>query len=581
MIDYNTDEDSGTAVLCSKCRAKVNIEPEGKSSPLIMEQPTAATQQKVTSVGQHQGVFDRLGPKVRMEVTPSVRRRLNFDASFYDEDYNIRNSSSLESSRSQKTFKPPEPRDQRWYTYHYSKGVYTALSKSQKRRHQRIDCMARRRAAQETSVPKWLPKDTIATDDERPPPSIMTELVQGKRLVNQDIETTFEEADKLIKLLLRLGEMKARLEHFRQEAESKLTPPATQELLIKIRRNLHPPFLGEALEYMRKFHKKHSANDLYGLPKACQDTIDLVLTCPDAERIIQRTSDPGLKARFQHIREARVLGFEVDPYTDIDAADLPFSMEDLQYLRYHFEVFSAVSLFGLTVDEITRVARLDAYLDTRDARIMYQEQARILASIPDAIPISDAPEVSAQNKQASEETLREQTIEEGAEESLSTTPPQVDAAVGDQEREEADEDDGNPMGPSVLDNMEISMVQVLPADFQSSTSQPNFLDGDVIAEEAGHIDFVTVANDDSTTKDDNIKAALAELFPRASSAKLHHLKPLYVTAHIEGYPVSKVFVDCGATVNIMPVHIMKALRRSNDQLIPSGITISSFVGDKS
>ena len=80
---------------------------------------------------------------------------------------------------------------------------------------------------------------------------------------------------------------------------------------------------------MREFHKKHSANDLYGLPKACQDTIDLVLTCPDAERIIQKTSDPGLKAGFQHIREARVLGFEVDPYTDIDAADFPFSMDDL------------------------------------------------------------------------------------------------------------------------------------------------------------------------------------------------------------------------------------------------------------
>ncbi|KAM0968539.1 hypothetical protein ACFX13_017177 [Malus domestica] len=118
--------------------------------------------------------------------------------------------------------------------------------------------------------------------------------------------------------------MKARFEHFRQEAESKLPPPTTQALLIKIRLNLHPPFLGEALEYMREFHKKHSANDLYGLPKACQDTIDLVLTCLDVERIIQKTSDPGLKARFQHIQEARVLGFEVDPYTDIDAADLPF-----------------------------------------------------------------------------------------------------------------------------------------------------------------------------------------------------------------------------------------------------------------
>ncbi|KAM1757612.1 hypothetical protein ACFX11_006849 [Malus domestica] len=181
----------------------------------------------------------------------------------------------------------------------------------------------------------------------------MTELVQGKRLVNRDVETTFEEANKRIKLLLLHGEMKARFEHFRQEAESKLPPPTTQEPLIKIQRNLHPPFLGEALEYMREFHKKHSANDLYSLPKACQDTIDLILTCLDAERIVQKTLDPGLKARFQHIREARVLGFEVDPYTDIDAADLHFLMEDLQYLRYHFEVFSAVSLFGLTVDEIT------------------------------------------------------------------------------------------------------------------------------------------------------------------------------------------------------------------------------------
>ncbi|KAM2824370.1 hypothetical protein COP1_034289 [Malus domestica] len=514
-----------------------------------------------------------------MEEAPSVRRRLDFNDSFYDEDYYKRNSSSSESSRSQKTFKPPKPSDQRWYTYHSSKGVYTALSKSQKRRHQRINCMARRQAAQETSAPQWRPKDTIVTDDERPPPAIMTELVQGKWLVNRDIETTFEEADKRIKLLLQPGEMKARLEHFRQEAESKLAPPAIQEPLIKIRRNLHPPFLGEALEYMREFHKKHSANDLYGLPKACQDTIDLVLICPDAERIIQNTSDPGLKARFQHIREARVLGFEVDPYTDIDAADLPFSMEDLQYLRYHFEVFSAVSLFSLTTDEIARVARLDAYLDTRDARIHYQEQARILT--PSTLSTSTSPEAITQNQQAAEATTQDQTLEEGAEESLCPTLTTTEAVVADQTKDEVNEEDPNPMGPSVLDNMEISMVHVLPAAFQSSTAQPNFLDGDVVAEEAGHVDFVSVAEADSITKDDNIKAALAELFPRSPSANLHHLKPLYVTAHIEGYPVSKVFVDCGATVNIMPMNIMKALRRSNDELIPSGITMSSFVGDKS
>ncbi|KAM1789775.1 hypothetical protein ACFX12_033902 [Malus domestica] len=107
-----------------------------------MEQPTVV-QQKVLDAGQHQWVFYRLGPKVRVEEKPSVRRCLDFDAPFYDEDYYIHNSNSSESSQSQ-TFKPPKPRDQRWYTYHSSKGVYTALSKS---RHQRIDCMARRRAA--------------------------------------------------------------------------------------------------------------------------------------------------------------------------------------------------------------------------------------------------------------------------------------------------------------------------------------------------------------------------------------------------------------------------------------------------
>ena len=139
--------------------------------------------------------------------------------------------------------------------------------------------------------------------------------------------------------------MKARLEHFKKEAEDKLPPLPVEEPLIRIRRNLHPPFVGEALQYMQEFHKTYSANDLYGLPKACQDTIDLVLTCPDAERIIQKNSDLGMKARFQHIREARVLGFTVNPFTDINPG---FSLEDLQYLRYHFVVFSAVSLFGLT-----------------------------------------------------------------------------------------------------------------------------------------------------------------------------------------------------------------------------------------
>ncbi|KAM2088780.1 hypothetical protein ACFX1T_032814 [Malus domestica] len=125
----------------------------------------------------------------------------------------------------------------------------------------------------------------------------MVEL-QGQKETNRDFETTIEAAEKRIKLLLRPGEMKARFEQFKKVVESQLFPLPLKELLIKVQRNLHPPFLGESLEYMKEFHKKYSANDLYELPKACQETLDLALTCPDAEQIIQKTTDPAMKARF-------------------------------------------------------------------------------------------------------------------------------------------------------------------------------------------------------------------------------------------------------------------------------------------
>ncbi|KAB2617461.1 hypothetical protein D8674_013330 [Pyrus ussuriensis x Pyrus communis] len=207
-----------------------------------------------------------------------------------------------------------------------------------------------------------------------------------------------------------------------------LTEPK-EKLLRTERPRQTPTTAAPSQKYMQEFHKKHSANDLYGLPKACQDILNLILTCPDAERIIQKVSDLGKKARFQHIHEAR---------------------------------------------EHTLALAEEDQTDT----------------------------IHAQD----------------------TSP------------ESPEEEDGDPDG---LFKIELA------------------------------------------TKEDKLKAALAELFPCSSSVNLHHLKSLYVTVHIEGYPVSKIFIDCGAIFNIIPVAIIKALRRSNDELIPSKVTMSSFVGDKS
>ena len=95
------------------------------------------------------------------------------------------------------------------------------------------------------------------------------------------------------------------------------------------------------------------------------------------------------------------------------------------------------------------------------------------------------------------------------------------------------------------------------------------------------VDFVAIEEIEQVSREDKLKEALAELFSRSSCVNLHHLKLLYVTDHIKGYLISKIFVDCGAIVNIMHVSIMKTLCHSNNELIPSGVTISSFVSDKS
>ncbi|KAB2604032.1 hypothetical protein D8674_042381 [Pyrus ussuriensis x Pyrus communis] len=457
----NTDDSHGSKTLCDHC--KTPVEPEKKTSST----PPKALTAPVTSpkeLGSRRQVFDRLGPQVRPRDQASVRRRLDFNAPFYNEDYYSRNTNSSSSSADRKTFKPPKTSDQR--------------------------C-------------------------ERPTPTIMTELAEGKKVAAAGFETTIEDAEKRIKILLRPGETRARLEHFTQEAERKLSPLPPREPFIK------------SLEYMREFHKKYSANDLYGLPKAY-----------------------------------------------IDTAELPFSLDDLQHLRYHFEVFSAVSLFGLTADEEKRIARLDTYLDTRNARIAYEERARITKDQHKSSTVNMVEENSPTTLDLVP-TSRIPALTEALKSLIEDVPPADTVASS------AEDDDHDPMGPSVLEQMEISMVHVLPAEFQPSTHQSNFLDGDVVAEEATQVDFVANDDDRETRSTDNLKAALAELFPRSPSVNLQHLKPLYVTAHIEGFPISKVFVDCGATVNIMPISVMKALRRSDNELIPSGITMSSFVGDKS
>ena len=56
-----------------------------------------------------------------------------------------------------------------------------------------------------------------------------------------------------------------------------------------------------------------------------------------------------------------------------------------------------------------------------------------------------------------------------------------------------------------------------------------------------------------------------------------HIRPLYVRAHFNGKPLSKVLVDNGSTINVMPLRVLKALGRGIGDLIEIKASILSFI----
>jgi hypothetical protein len=58
-----------------------------------------------------------------------------------------------------------------------------------------------------------------------------------------------------------------------------------------------------------------------------------------------------------------------------------------------------------------------------------------------------------------------------------------------------------------------------------------------------------------------------------------HLKPLHIRGHIDGKPVSRMLIDGGAIVNLMPYSIFKKLEREDDELMKSNLTLNGVGGN--
>jgi hypothetical protein len=53
-----------------------------------------------------------------------------------------------------------------------------------------------------------------------------------------------------------------------------------------------------------------------------------------------------------------------------------------------------------------------------------------------------------------------------------------------------------------------------------------------------------------------------------------HLKSLYIRGHINGKPISRMLVDGGAAIKLMSYSIFKKLRREDDELVKTNLTLN-------
>jgi hypothetical protein len=58
-----------------------------------------------------------------------------------------------------------------------------------------------------------------------------------------------------------------------------------------------------------------------------------------------------------------------------------------------------------------------------------------------------------------------------------------------------------------------------------------------------------------------------------------HMKPLFITGHLDGTPIGHMLVDGGASVNILPLLLFKKLDHVEGELKCTNLSLSGFAGD--
>ena len=147
-------------------------------------------------------------------------------------------------------------------------------------------------------------------------------------------------------------------------------------------------FFDKALAYMREFHKRYSTNDLYGIPKECQKSIDLAFNKSSCQTDHSKTVRSGYESEVPTYSGSWRFGFWSRTIFRHWSSRVTIFFGRYAVFMLSFQVFLAVFLFNLTKEENARVNHLHVYLDTRKARIIFQRQPYKKAQVAGKIRLS-------------------------------------------------------------------------------------------------------------------------------------------------------------------------------------------------
>jgi hypothetical protein len=113
------------------------------------------------------------------------------------------------------------------------------------------------------------------------------------------------------------------------------------------------------------------------------------------------------------------------------------------------------------------------------------------------------------------------------------------------------------------------MVYFLPNEFMSPANQ--------VVQEDVSPDF----NEDEQLGGLIVQLVLAKQATFDKPARNRHMRPLYLKGYINGKPLTKMFVDCGAAVHVMPYTTFRKLGMGPGDLMPTSIILNDFAGNPS